>query len=322
MIRGLTYYVHSKCKSMTELRQAIDQVATGARAQADHVQKATAVVSETAESIRSTDGVVHDVVSAAERMRQAAAEGAEKVAETLTGIQEVHSTILRTAEAIEALESDSAQIHQIVQTIREMADQIDLLSLNANIEAARAGEHGKGFAVVADEVRQLAERSREATQQVVRLVDTIRQGTQAAVLAMREATASGEQGQQLAHAAGRSLQAILDEIGRTDEAVSRIRSAMDQTRGQAQQLLPVMDDVAAVTEENAAMAQEMADSSGSVTDHLHHMAAIGQENAASAEEVSASAEQLAAAINQVSESAQALATLGQELQRAIGSFRV
>ncbi|MCY0885461.1 MAG: methyl-accepting chemotaxis protein, partial [Firmicutes bacterium] len=183
-------------RSMTELRQAIDQVATGARAQADHVQKATAVVSETAESIRSTDGVVHDVVSAAERMRQAAAEGAEKVAETLTGIQEVHSTILRTAEAIEALESDSAQIHQIVQTIREMADQINLLSLNANIEAARAGEHGKGFAVVADEVRQLAERSREATQQVVRLVDTIRQGTQAAVLAMREATASGEQGQQ------------------------------------------------------------------------------------------------------------------------------
>ncbi|AEW03973.1 methyl-accepting chemotaxis sensory transducer [Sulfobacillus acidophilus DSM 10332] len=314
--------VSSISRAMTELRQAIDQVATGAQTQADQVNQAAQAVTTATQAVETMQMVVGTVADAAARMKAAAAAGREKVAGTVQGIVQVHRTILDTAGAIESLEAQSSQIHGMVQAIREIADQTNLLSLNANIEAARAGEAGKGFAVVADEVRQLAERSRQASQEVVQLVDNIRQGIAAAVTAMHQATASGEQGQQLAEEAGQALESITQEVTQTVEAITRIEDAMNATKHHTIALLPLMDSVSSVTEENAAMAHQMTANGANVTDNLNQLAAVGQENAASAEEVSAATEQLTASIQQFAESAHGLAQMGQELQRSITQFRV
>jgi len=164
------------------------------------------------------------------QMKVAAQDGNESVQETVKGIMSVSKIVIKAAEVIENLGSNTEKIGDIVNVIRDIADQTNLLALNAAIEAARAGEHGRGFAVVADEVRKLAERSSLATKEIASLIKGIQDEALSAVNVVKGGASSAEKAASLAQEAGIKINQVLDGVEYTAQLVDKItNSAIDQS---------------------------------------------------------------------------------------------
>jgi len=198
-------------------------------------------------------------------------------------IHEVENVTIRSAKAIRLLETRSGEIGRIVEMITTIADQTNLLSLNAAIEAARAGESGRGFAVVADEVRKLAEESAQAAEQISKLIQEVQSETSSAVEAIDEGTREVAVGAQVMNRAGEALQKILQGVDETASTSADIAAVLDSQADSASVLDKAIGDIAAVVEENAASAEETAAATeeqlasmqeiGSLTQELTNMAA-------------------------------------------------
>jgi len=188
-------------------------------------------------------------------------------------MHEIQQVVSIAAEKVEELGKLGERIGAVVETIDDIAEQTNLLALNAAIEAARAGEHGRGFAVVADEVRKLAERSGRETKQIAELIQQVQAGTQEAVRAMASGARKVEHGTEKADLAGKALAEILAAVDGTVAQMSGIASA----------------------------AEEMSAGARSVTEAMHGISAVVEENTASTEQMSAQAQQVASAIQGISE---------------------
>ena len=194
-------------------------------------------------------------LSAAESV-QIAREGGQVVSQSIAGMQQISRTEAETAAKISELGLYSSRVGEIVGVISDIADQTNLLALNAAIEAARAGEHGKGFAVVADEVRKLAERSAQSAKEIAELVKTIAAGTEEAVAAMQVSTDEVQKGLELSHRAGDALQRILTAFeGLHDEIQSINRDAEELLRG-FDAVTREVGGIAHVTEEHTAATRD------------------------------------------------------------------
>jgi methyl-accepting chemotaxis protein len=163
-------------------------------------------------------------------------QGGTVVAGTVSEMDAIAGLVRECAQAVEALGSKSEQIGAIIQTINDIADQTNLLALNAAIEAARAGEHGRGFAVVADEVRKLAERTTKATEEVASSITQIQIGTKNAVTQMRGSTVKVESGVKLARSAGEALTQIVGGTKTVGAAVREIAAAAEQQSATSEQI--------------------------------------------------------------------------------------
>ena len=307
-------------QAVDQLSGAIDQVARGAQDQ-------SRAAADARQSLEDLENTIHQVGTNAQQLadtaaaaQEAAAAGATRIQETIAGMTGLEQTVLASATKVEEVGRMGDQIGQIVEVIDDIAEQTNLLALNAAIEAARAGEHGKGFAVVADEVRKLAERSQQSTREIGTLIRTVRQGLGDAVQAMEAGVAEVGRRKADAEAAGkaladilRSAEAIVAAARSNHEAVRRMTAAL-------QSVTQSMTHVAAVVEENTAAAEEMAASTGHVRELVTSSAASAEEMAAAAEEVTAAAEEMAAQVEEMVSQVQDLARLAEQLQALAARF--
>ena len=250
-----------------------------------------------------------------------AEHGGQAVRETTAAMTEIQVVVGQAASKVRELGVLGQKIGAVVETIDDIAEQTNLLALNAAIEAARAGEHGKGFAVVADEVRKLAERSGRETKQIAELIAQVQTGTQEAVAAMDSGAAKVELGSEKAAQAGQALEEILKAVQDTVRQVGEIASSSQQMASGARSVTDAMQSISAVVEESSAATEQMAAQASAVTGSIQSIAAVSEEQSAATEEVSASTEQMSAQVEQMSAQAQELANTAEQLKQLVAASR-
>ena len=252
--------------TIAKSRQAAEQLATAAGSLAANSQQVSRSSSQQSEATASMAASVEQITvsishvsASAANARQLAEEtgklstqGKDLVQSTVGEINKISDSVTRSNDVIGALGEQSNQIFSIVNVIKEIADQTNLLALNAAIEAARAGEQGRGFAVVADEVRKLAERTTSSTQEIATMIDAIQHGTQSAVLGMEEGRKQVDEGVQMAAKTGESMQHIQLGTKQVLDAAEDISSALSEQTSASMQIAKDVETIAQMTEENSA----------------------------------------------------------------------
>jgi methyl-accepting chemotaxis protein len=195
---------------------------------------------------------------ASHKAAEIARQGGSIVHDTLSKMRTIAASVRGTAKQVEELGKSSDQIGRIIGVIEDIADQTNLLALNAAIEAARAGEQGRGFAVVADEVRKLAERTTTATKEIAQMIRTVQGETRAAVTAMEAGTRQVEEGVKTTAQAGDSLKEIIQTSEHVGEMITHIATAANQQSSAGEEINQNMEQIAKLVRESADGAQQAA----------------------------------------------------------------
>ncbi len=306
--------------SVEQLSRTINQIARGAQEEAGVVEKTAASLVQLNRSIAQVAAATQQLSSVGEQTGSAAQSGTETVRKSTQGMTAVKTATNSAAAKVRELDKYSTQIGSIVEAIDDIAEQTNLLALNAAIEAARAGEHGKGFAVVADEVRKLAERSSKSTREIADLIAQVQRGTQEAVEAMELGAREVDTGTGLAEEAAQALKNILSSVEIANNQVVQIASAVKEMESVSQKVVSLMDSVSTVVEEATAATEEMAASSQQVSGSIEKVAAVSEQTSAASEEVSASTEEMRTRVQEMVTQAQNLATVAEELRTSVAHF--
>jgi methyl-accepting chemotaxis protein len=247
LIGGTALSAQSVAAAAEEISATTEEIAGGSQSQAQAAQTMNEL---TQDLVRAIDDVAKNAEQVSELSRQTklgAEEGGKAVLDSSMGMAKL-------SEKMELLEQDSQKIGEIIEVIDEIAEQTNLLALNAAIEAARAGEQGRGFAVVADEVRKLAERSSEATKQIAHIIRGMQQNTVLSVQAVNEASL-------LSDKTGVLIEGIVTHVNETAQQIMGIAAACEEQSAQSNEVLRSIEAIAAASEESAAAAEETAASS-------------------------------------------------------------
>ena len=259
MISSITNNAEQVSTSANHLLKASEEVADRARQQSDAASSMAAAVEEMAVSVDQVKENAEEAHGISQEAGAISHEGAKVIHDAATEMRKISEAVQSSSNIIEDLGSQSDQITSIVNTIKEIADQTNLLALNAAIEAARAGEQGRGFAVVADEVRKLAERTSLSTTEIGAMVGKIQNGTRSAVASMQTGVAQVTNGVELANRAGDSINRIRDGAGRVTEVVNSISDSIREQSMASNQIAQKLETIAQMSEESAIAVTHTAD---------------------------------------------------------------
>jgi methyl-accepting chemotaxis protein len=284
LLLQLTDSIQNTASAAHEISSTAESLAAASQeqsAQADEVANAVEAMSRTITENAMSASRTADVAT---KNSQMASESGKVVELTVNKMKDIAVVVKNSATNIEQLGESSKQIGEIISVIDDIADQTNLLALNAAIEAARAGEQGRGFAVVADEVRKLAERTTEATKQIAKMIKGIQHETEQAVVAMNRGTIEVQSGIELADKAGDSLKQILTSTHEVLDMVNQIAAASEEQSATSEEISKNVIAISKVTADSTSRVEDVAktaDTLASMTEQLRNLIAsfkISNEN--------------------------------------------
>ena len=290
----LTASADQSSLAINQVADSIVRVAGAATEQFGEVENATRQSEQLLKNMNTFTDTLSASSSKIQETNNAAEMGGKSVADAVDQMKVIESSVSDASTVIAQLGEESDKIGKIVDAIAAIADQTNLLALNAAIEAARAGEHGRGFAVVADEVRKLAEQSQTSAQEISNLIGSIQAKAQDAVHSMQDSVKQVQSGADSVDGAGKTFKEI---------AV-------------------MVTDVAEGSERMEAIVAELVDSTDVITKSVDHINTKSREVAKESETVSAASEEQTATMHEIADASRSLATQAQQMQEVIGRFKI
>lgn len=290
----LTASAEQTSKSTEHIAEAMQDVAAGSERQVHSVAESSKFINEMSAGLHKITNTTQQVTSSAVKASEVAAEGSGSIQSVVKQMESINNQIHGLADMISVLGQRSQEVGEIVSVIRGIANQTNLLALNAAIEAARAGEQGRGFAVVADEVRKLAEESSKSAQQISSMVQSMQEDTQAVVRSMTGTTAEVSKGMNTVTEAGKSF--------------DQIQRAISDVTGQVQEV--------------SVAVQQIATETGQVVKSIESIDEIATTTASGTQNVAAAAEEQLASMEEITSSAMSLSKMAEDLQGIVSKFTV
>lgn len=261
LVSSVTEVAKMAASSSTEISSTTEELASGAQEQSSQTADVAAAVEEMTKTILSTAANASNVSNSTKDVNDQAQFGVKKVEENKKGIVRIMESAEKTGKIIASLAGKTDQIGEIAQVIDDIANQTNLLALNAAIEAARAGEQGRGFAVVADEVRKLAERTTKATKEIAETISAIQKEAKEADTSMVEARKAVEAGSRLTSEVEDALKAILNNMKNLTLEIEQVAAASEEQSSTAEQISKNIEMINSVTNETTKGITQIAKSS-------------------------------------------------------------
>ncbi|MCE1187847.1 MAG: methyl-accepting chemotaxis protein [Ignavibacteria bacterium] len=250
--------VGATASACAQISASVEQMAANATEQSNQSAEVAAAVEEMSATIVDSTQNANNAANASMQAGTIARDGGKVIGNTVDGMKRIANVVRSASETVKELGASSEEIGSIVEVIEEIAEQTNLLALNAAIEAARAGEQGRGFAVVADEVRKLAERTSKATKEIGEKIKKIQSDTNDAVQSMEKGTQEVEEGMKLANQSGKSLQDIISGVNTVVDMINQVAAASEQQSNTIEHIGQNIENIKNSTHENAQGVQQIA----------------------------------------------------------------